>query len=158
MITACDHGNRRFSSCLRAFARGIERLEATSLESSALSPDRLNCDYNTNIMVLERIPPPPPTQALTTNTFTPPPHDLSLTVPEIIDFHRLHSPTHVAYVYEDSPGKCNQITFATWICAIHRAGRYICDLFRLPGPQACSAKPVIALLANSGGGYPTGSP
>ncbi|KAF9785316.1 hypothetical protein BJ322DRAFT_1020862 [Thelephora terrestris] len=55
----------------------------------------------------ERIP-PPPTQALTSTTFVPPPHDLSLTIPEIIDFHRVHSPKHVVYVYEEAPGVCKQ--------------------------------------------------
>ena len=98
----------------------------------------------------ERIPPPPPTQALTSTTFVPPPHDLSLTIPEIIDFHRVHSPNHVVYVYEETPGVCKQVTFSTWIRAIHRAGRYIRKLFWLPEQQASGLKPVIALLANSG--------
>jgi hypothetical protein len=98
----------------------------------------------------ERIPPPPPTQALNTTTFTPPPLDLSLTVAEIIDFHRIHSPNHIAYVYENAPGECEQITFSTWIRAIHRAGRYVRDLFQLPEPQVGGVKPIISMLANSG--------
>lgn len=103
----------------------------------------------------ERIPLPPPTQALTSTTFVPPPHDLSLTVPEIIDFHRTHSPNHVVYVYEDSPGECKQINFSTWIRAIHRAGRCVHNLFRLSESKACGGKPIISLLANSGEGCPT---
>ena len=98
----------------------------------------------------ERIPPPPPTQALTSTTFVPPPHDLSLTVPEIIDFHHVHSPNHVVYVYEDSPGECKQVTFSAWVRAIHRAGRCIRSLFRLPEQQVCGSKPIVSLLANSG--------
>jgi len=98
----------------------------------------------------ERIPPPPPTQALNTTTFTPPPLDLSLTLAGLIDFHRAHSPNHVVYVYEDAPAERKQITFSTWIRAIHRAGRHVRDLFQLPEPQVGSAKPVISMLANSG--------
>ena len=103
----------------------------------------------------ERIPPPPPTQALTSTTFVPPPHDLSLTVPEIIDFHRVHSPNHVVYVYEDSPGERKQITFSTWVRAIHRAGRCLRNLFRFPESQVRGSKPVVSLLANSGEGPPS---
>ena len=98
----------------------------------------------------ERIHPPPPTQALNTTTFVPPPLDLSLTAAEIIDFHRTHSPDHIAYIYENAPGECKQITFSTWIRAIHRAGRYVRDLFQLPESQAGDAKPIISMLANSG--------
>ena len=98
----------------------------------------------------ERIPPPPPTQALNTTTFVPPPLDLSLTAPELIDFHRTHSPNHVVYVYEDAPGERKQITFSTWIRAIHRAARCVRDLFQLPESQTGEVKPVISLLANSG--------
>lgn len=103
----------------------------------------------------ERIPPPPPTQALNSTTFVPPPHDLSLTVPEIIDFHRVRSPNHVVYVYEDSPGDCKHITFSTWIRAIHRAGRYIHSIFQLSEPQVRGGKPIVCLLANSGEDYHT---
>ena len=103
----------------------------------------------------ERIHPPPPTQALNTATFVPPPLDLSLTAAEIIDFHRTHSPDHIAYIYENAPGECKQITFSTWIRAIHRAGRYVRDLFQLPEPQIGGVKPVISLLANSGENSPT---
>jgi len=98
----------------------------------------------------ERIPPPPPTQALNTTTFVPPPLDFSLTVSEMIDFHRTHSPDHIVYVYEDTPGECKQIKFSAWIRAIHRAGRYVRDHFQLPEPQAGGVKPVISVLANSG--------
>ena len=96
------------------------------------------------------IPPPPPTQALNTTTFVPPPLDLSLTVAESIDFHRTHSPNHVAYVYEDAPGERKQITFSTLVRAVHRAARRVRDLFQLPEPQADGMKPIISLLANSG--------
>jgi len=101
----------------------------------------------------ERIPPPPPTQALNTTTFAPPPLDLSLTLAELIDFHRTRSPNHVVYVYEDGPGERKHITFSTWIRAIHRAGHYVRDLFQLPEPQVGSAKPVVSMFANSGEKY-----
>ncbi|KAF9650627.1 acetyl-CoA synthetase-like protein [Thelephora ganbajun] len=97
----------------------------------------------------EIIPPPPPTQAHNTTTFVPPPLDLSLTTAEIIDFHRTHSPNHVVYIYEGDPGEHKQITFSTWIRAIHRAGRYVRDMFQLPEPRVGDVKPVISLLANS---------
>lgn len=98
----------------------------------------------------QRIPPPPPTQALNSTTFVPPPLDLSLTLSDIIDFHRTHSPNHVAYVYEDAPGERKQILYSAWIRAIHRGARYVRHLFQLPEPQIGSMKPVISLLANSG--------
>ena len=98
----------------------------------------------------ERITLPPPTQALTTTTFVPPPLDLSLTVIELIDFHRTHSPNHIVYVYEDAPGERKKITFSAWIRAIHRAARFVGDLFQLPELKTCGVKPVISLLANSG--------
>ena len=104
----------------------------------------------------ERIPPPPPTQALNTTTFVPPPLDLSLTAAEIIDYHRTHSPNHIVYVYEDALGERKQITFSTWVRAIHRAGRYVRDLFRLPEPQT-GVKPIVSMLANSGEKYATSS-
>lgn len=107
--------------------------------------------------MLQRIPPPPLTQALGTTTFVPPPLDLSLTVAEIIDFHRTHSPNHIVYVYEDTPGDCKRITFSPWIRAIHRAGRYVRDLFRLPEAQVGRVKPIISMLANSGERYPISS-
>jgi acyl-CoA synthetase (AMP-forming)/AMP-acid ligase II len=97
-----------------------------------------------------RISPPPSTQALNSATFVSPPLDLRLTVAEIVDFHRTHSPNHVVFVFEDSPGRLEQITFYTWICAIHRAGRNVRNLFQLPEPQVGGVKPIITLLANSG--------
>lgn len=103
----------------------------------------------------ERIPPLPLTQALDSTTFVPPPLDLSLTAADIIDFHRVHSPHHVAYVYEDTPGQNKQITFSTWVRAIHRAGRQLRTGFELPRPQVGGAKPIISLLANSGEEFPT---
>jgi len=98
----------------------------------------------------DRIPPLPLTQALNATTFVPPPLDLSLTAADIIDFHRTHSPNHIVYVYEDAPGERKQITFSTWIRAIHRAGRHVRDLFQLPEPQVGGVKPVISMVANSG--------
>jgi len=103
-----------------------------------------------NSIMSERIPPPPPTQALNSTTFVPPPLDLSLTTAELIDFHRTHSPNHVAWVYEDVPGEHKQITLSTWARAIHRAARYARNLFQLPEPQLGGVKPIISLLANSG--------
>ena len=98
----------------------------------------------------ERIPPPPPTQALNSTTFVPPPLDFSLIAAEIIDFHRTHSPKHLVYVYEDAPGELRQTDFTAWIRAIHRAGRYVRDVFQLPEPQVGGEKPVVSMLANSG--------
>jgi hypothetical protein len=68
----------------------------------------------------------------------------------MIDFHRAHSPNHVVYVYEDPPGQRKQITFSTWVRAIHRAGLYLRNSFQLPEPQPGGVKPIISLLANSG--------
>ena len=49
--------------------------------------------HTTSSTMSERIP--PPTQALNTTTFVPPPLDLSLTPAELIDFHRIKDfPAH----------------------------------------------------------------
>ena len=54
---------------------------------------------------------PPPTQALNSATFVPPPLDLSLTTAELIDFRRTHSPYHIVYVYDGILGGANRLTF-----------------------------------------------
>ena len=97
-----------------------------------------------------RITPPPPTQALGSTPFVPPPLDFSLTVTETIYFHRTHSPNHVVYVYEEAPGELRQIDFTAWIRAIHRAGRYAREVFQLPELQVGGEKPVVSILASSG--------
>lgn len=127
---------------------GFRAYAGTNPVGRLMSSDRLNA--HTTDTMSEIIPPPPPTQALNTTTFVPPPLDLSLTTAELLDFHRIHSPNHVAYVYEDAPGVRKQINFSGWIRAIHRAGRLVRDLFRLPEPQPGGVRPVISLLANSG--------
>ena len=143
--------NLRFTRSMAA--KQNARLETSpairrhSLKQPLTGPTTVHTEYSA---MPERIPPPPPTQALNTTTFAPPPLDLSLTLAELIDFHRTHSPNHVVYVYEDAPGERKQIIFSTWIRAIHRAGRHVRDLFQLPEPQVGSAKPVISMLANSG--------
>lgn len=50
-------------------------------------------------------------------------------------------------MFTKTPAVCKQ---SLWVRAIHRVGRYILKLFRLPEPQPGGSKPVIAPLANPG--------
>ncbi|KAF8626806.1 hypothetical protein AX17_006463 [Amanita inopinata Kibby_2008] len=51
-----------------------------------------------------RIPALPQTQALSSNTFCPPPMDGSLTLPELLDWHFRNSPNHRLLVYPTESG------------------------------------------------------
>ena len=91
--------------------------------------------------------PSPRTPTLNSTTFTPPSQDRLLLVSEILQHHYLNSPNHPIFKYEDSPGVVKTIYWSDWYLAIHRAGRYVREIFRFFDPNE---RPVIAMLANTG--------
>ncbi|TFK37074.1 hypothetical protein BDQ12DRAFT_221196 [Crucibulum laeve] len=85
-------------------------------------------------------------QATTSTTFTPPPLDGSLSLPEIFDYHASQSPHHPLFVYEEN-GLVEVITWSHAVRAIHTAARYI-DRFLSPDGTH-NRSTVIAILANT---------
>ncbi|EEB89847.1 hypothetical protein MPER_12014, partial [Moniliophthora perniciosa FA553] len=69
--------------------------------------------------------PPPRNQALNSKTFCPPPLDGTLTLPEIYDWHREHSPHHRIFTYAREDGSIRNITYSEIAPAIYRATRLI---------------------------------
>lgn len=88
------------------------------------------------------------TQALNSVTFTLPPLDGSLTIPEIYDFHYVHSPKHPLFAYGDGAGSVREVLWADAVRAMHQAGRIVQS--RLGQAGETKARPVIAVLAMSG--------
>jgi len=97
------------------------------------------------------IPPFPQTQVLSSTTFTLPPLDGSLTIPEIYDFHLQHSPNHPLYVYSDDSSSECIIPFRRAVRAIHRAGGIIRT--RIESFKSLGKRPIIAILAMTGMQY-----
>lgn len=96
------------------------------------------------------LPLPPPTQALSSTTFRPPPLDGSLTLPEIYEYNFLHNGDHAMFVYDEGEliGEESQIKRINWReagRAVHNAARYLRS-----GTQTDRAaghkRPVVALI------------
>src|SRR5882762_3186454 len=117
-----------------------------SLTLPGINPSMANPEYD----VLP-IPPFPQTQVLSSTTFTLPPLDGSLTIPEIYDFHLQHSPNHPLYVYSDDSSSECIIPFRRAVRAIHRAGGIIRT--RLGTVESLSKRPIVAILAMTGMPY-----
>lgn len=96
------------------------------------------------------IPAPPNTQALSSTTFTLPPLDGSLTLPEIWDFHYEHSPNHPRFVYADDSSSTHTIFWAQTVRAMHQAGRIVRSRLAVDEVAPPSGRPIIAILALSG--------
>jgi hypothetical protein len=87
----------------------------------------------------------------TSTTYTQPPLDGSLTVPEIYDWHFQHNPDHVLFVYSNHRGERTEITWKQGVHAIHRAGRLLAERLSKEGLQPEGPKaPVIAIFAATG--------
>jgi acyl-CoA synthetase (AMP-forming)/AMP-acid ligase II len=85
------------------------------------------------------------------SSWSPPPVDGSLTVPEIFDWHYEHNPDHISFVYPDGDGSPKQITMKEAVRAMHRAGRYYTQKFTDLGyPPDIHNAPVIAIYAATG--------
>lgn len=95
-------------------------------------------------------PPLPPTQALTSNTFKPPPLDGSLTVPELYDWHLHNTPNHPLFVYSDEAGKDHTILWPEAVRAVHRAGRIVQSRLQSSCTNTSESPKVVAILAAAG--------
>ncbi|KAF4618223.1 hypothetical protein D9613_011591 [Agrocybe pediades] len=67
----------------------------------------------------------PRTQALSTKTFTPPPLDGSMLLPEMCDWHRQHSPDHPLFVYARQNGELQIITWTQVSEAIYTGAKLV---------------------------------
>lgn len=94
-----------------------------------------------------------PIHGQASRTFSPPPLDGLLTIPELFDWHRDHSPDHPIFVYSTSAEDRTEITFKQGIDAAHRAGALLADRLVKLGLRPSAAEhdgPIIAILAATG--------
>ncbi|KAF8315490.1 uncharacterized protein EI90DRAFT_3021935 [Cantharellus anzutake] len=89
------------------------------------------------------LPPPPLIHGRNSKTFSSPPVDGSLTVPQLIDWHAEHSPYHPLFVFDDGPNKV-WVTWSKTRIAIERAARIV---RALNVPRHGTASKNIAILA-----------
>ncbi|KAJ7596093.1 hypothetical protein C8J56DRAFT_395210 [Mycena floridula] len=90
----------------------------------------------------------PTPQGVSSATFTPPPLDGSLSLPEIYDFHALHSPNHPLFVYHDGIS-LQTVNWGQAVRAVHRAARLVeasVSQYELPNKKLST---VVAVLANT---------
>lgn len=93
----------------------------------------------------------PTLQGAKSSTFTRPPFNNSLTIPEVYAFHALNSSQHPVFVYADSSTSgTREILYPEAYAAIQRAhglvSRYHSDLV-----GDVTKAPVVGILANIGG-------
>ncbi|KDQ07667.1 hypothetical protein BOTBODRAFT_166803 [Botryobasidium botryosum FD-172 SS1] len=99
-------------------------------------------------------PLPPPTGAkhgVNSETFRSPPLDGSISVPQILDYHLAHSPSHPLFRYKPHDAASiatgyKQILWRDVVRAVHRAARFVTRKVEESPVQAAS--PLIAILAN----------
>lgn len=94
------------------------------------------------------IPPHPQTQALTSKTFSPPPLDGSLTLPEIFDWHLEHSKEHRLFVFPKGNGEVRNILWPEAVRAIHTGARIVRQI--MGWRSGIEVVPVVSILAASG--------
>ncbi|KAF9561000.1 acetyl-CoA synthetase-like protein [Agrocybe pediades] len=88
----------------------------------------------------------PKTQSLSSETFTPPPLDGSLTLPEIFDWHLQHSSSHPLYVYRQD-GHIRTILWPEAVRAVYAGVEFVRKAMdRVPG---VNTHQVVAILAPS---------
>lgn len=94
------------------------------------------------------VPEHPHTHALASTTFSPPPLDGSLTVPEFYDWHHGHSAHHPVFIYSDNGSLCT-IYWRDAARAVHRAARIVLGHAR--DKLSGDSKPLVfAILASNG--------
>ncbi|KAF8898448.1 acetyl-CoA synthetase-like protein [Infundibulicybe gibba] len=92
------------------------------------------------------IPPLPPTQALSSSTFRPPPLDASYTLPEIYEWQAKHSPEHRLFIYANGEGIIKSICWSEAVRAVRRGASIMRNRMGWkPGSEAH----VIAILSAS---------
>lgn len=86
-------------------------------------------------------------QAVGSKTFAPPPLDLPLVYPEIVDWHGLHSREHPLFVYyDDSTQDIVRVNWFDAVQAIYRIANAVTRDVSAKGPIS-GAPPVVGLLA-----------
>ncbi|KAF8890513.1 hypothetical protein CPB84DRAFT_1849102 [Gymnopilus junonius] len=93
------------------------------------------------------IPPAPQTQAQSSKTFSIPPLDGSLTLPEIFDWHAQHSKEHRLFVFAQENGEIRNILWPEAVRAIHVGARIIRRI--MDWKAGMKDIPVVAVLAAS---------
>jgi hypothetical protein len=90
----------------------------------------------------------PTPQAVHCKTFTPPPMDGTMTVPDVFDWHAEHSPDHVVFVLSDNlESETERMTYKDANALINKAtGLYYRDLARHDVP----ARSVVGIFGNPG--------
>ncbi|KDQ07647.1 hypothetical protein BOTBODRAFT_180516 [Botryobasidium botryosum FD-172 SS1] len=97
------------------------------------------------------LPSTPTSQAVGSQTFTPPPIDGSACFSQMIDHHLVHSPTHPLFRYKSTKSEGSPFEELLWSDvgrAVHRAARLINSRVGslLPGADL---KPVVAILSSA---------
>lgn len=90
--------------------------------------------------------PPPQPQGVNSTTFKQPPVDGSMSVPEMYDWHAVHSSDHPLFVYPEDDGEVKTIPYKEAALAFHRAGQ----LFRSVAKETTQSPPLVAILVHSG--------
>jgi len=94
------------------------------------------------------IPCSPRTQALQSDTFSPPPVDGSLSLLQMYDWHSTHSSAHRLFIFARSDGTMREIYWPEAVSAIHVGAKLIRDMISLT--TSCSQVPIVGVLAFSG--------
>ncbi|EIW80018.1 acetyl-CoA synthetase-like protein [Coniophora puteana RWD-64-598 SS2] len=96
--------------------------------------------------VSRRIPPAPQSQALTSATFKVAPLDGSLTFPEVVDWHGVHSSDHPLFVYAKEDGSTRAITWSEVASAVSVGSRLLRQRTKVVG---AGERPIVGILAIS---------
>jgi len=111
--------------------------------------NKINYNNFDIIFTMIHLPKPPQTQALSSKTFSPPPLDGSLTLPELCDWHLQHSPEHPFFIYPRQDGELQTITWAHAARAILTGARLVRKIMGWRRGMTGTA-PVVAMLSASG--------
>jgi hypothetical protein len=106
-----------------------------------------------HVPTMTTLPPLPRTQALNSTTFSTPPLDGTLSIPEIYDWHLEHTSAHPIFVYADSHDSTRTILWPEAVRAVHEVGRMVRS--RLEPEQkgedaSISSRPVVVVLSAAG--------
>ncbi|KAJ7769931.1 hypothetical protein B0H16DRAFT_1516867 [Mycena metata] len=93
------------------------------------------------------LPRPPQTQALRSETFSPPPLDGTLTIAQIYDWHFRHTPSHPLFLYARQDGSSRTIYWPEAVQAIYVGTRILRD--RFDWTAGTTSMPVVAILSSS---------
>ncbi|TFY68318.1 hypothetical protein EVJ58_g1099, partial [Rhodofomes roseus] len=93
------------------------------------------------------LPPPPQTQARSSTTFRPPPLDGSLSLPEIFDWHAVHTQDHRLFVFAKGDGTLRTIYWPEAVRAVYTGATILRT--RLADAAVGGETPIVAILAPS---------